>query len=67
MMDPFAAIQNSSDLAKLGRVPKYSVWQYTLNILSGGTTLGTYHVQIGGAYSSSSTSTYGGGSGRPKL
>ncbi len=63
MMDPNAGIQNPSDLAKLNRVPKYSVWQYTLTLLSGGVVLGTYHTQIGGNYSSSASQGGSGGGG----
>jgi hypothetical protein len=67
MLDPFASIQNASDLAKLNRVPKYSVWYYTINILSndGSSTIGTYHTQIGGNYSSSASGGSGGGGGFP--
>jgi len=62
MLDPFASIQNPSDLAKLNRVPKYSVWYYTIKLLSndGSSTIGTYHTQIGGPYSSSSSGGSGG-------
>lgn len=66
MQDPFASIQKASDLALLNRKPKYSIWQYTINILSGGSTLGTYNISIGGNYSSSANSGSGGGGFPPK-
>lgn len=64
MLDPFAVIETVANLAADNRIPKYSVWQYTFNILSGSTILGTYQAQIGGKYSSSaSAGTTGGGPG----